>query len=185
MSTRYPPTAGDQWLLQGSPAGFRSQNMLAFDINGDLASLTTQVMTSVAVPVQTGDLISNITFVSGATGAGTPTNWWFALYDGGGNLLAQSADQTNTAWAASTAKTLALTTSQRVSAAGVLYAAVMVKATTVPTLIGANLAVAVAAGAIAGSKVLSQTSGSALTTTAPATIATPTTVATVPFCVLT
>lgn len=185
MSARYEPTTSPQWLLEGSPGGFRAQNMRLLDVDGDLAALTTQVMTSVAVPVQTGDLISNITFVSGATGAGTPTNWWFALYDGSGALLSQSADQTTTAWAASTAKTLTLTTSQRVSAATVVYAAVMVKATTVPTLIGANLALAVSAGGILSSKVLAQTSGSALTTTAPATIATPTTVATVPFCVLT
>jgi hypothetical protein len=61
----------------------------------------------------------------------------------------------------------------------------MVKASTPPTLIGASVALAGAAAAIVSSKVLAQTSGSSLTDTAPATIASPTTVATVPFCVLT
>lgn len=185
MTTRYPGTYAPDWLLEGSPSGPRAQNMSPFDINADLTALTTQVLTSVAVPVQPGELVTNVTFKSGATAADTPTNWWFALYGADGALLAQSADQLTTAWAANTVKTLALATSQRVTAAGVLYAAAMVKATTPPTLIGASLALAGAAASILSSKVLAQTSGSGLTTTAPATIATPTTVATVPFCVLT
>lgn len=185
MGSRYGNNTDEEWVRQGSPSGVRNQSMSQLDIDADLAALATGVMTSVLVPVQTGDLITNITFVSGATAADTPLNWWFALYDSTGAKLAQSADQTTTAWAASTVKTLALTTAQRASAAGFVYAACMVKATATPTLIGKNLAVAVASGAVLSSKVLAQTSGSALTTTAPATIATPTTVATVPFCVLT
>lgn len=185
MGSRYAGVNDPQWLLEGSPGSFRAQNMRALDIDADLAALATGVMTSVAVPVQTGELISSITFVSGATAADTPLNWWFALYDSAGAKLAQSADQTTTAWAASTVKTLALATAQRISAAGVVYAAVMVKATATPTLIGKNVALAVAAGGILSSKVLAQTSGSTLTTTAPATIATPTSVPTIPFCVLT
>lgn len=182
---RYGANYDEGWLLAGSPSGVRDQNLIQQDCNADLAALTTQVMTSVAVPVQPGELISNITFVSGGTAAGTPTNWWMALYSAAGVLLAQTADQLTAAWAADTVKTLALATAQRMSAAGIVYAAVMVKATTVPTLLGANLNRASAAGAVLGSPVLAQTSGSALTTTAPGTIATPTTIATVPLCVLT
>lgn len=185
MSSRYGDNTDAKWLLQGSPSGVRYASMEQIDINADLAALTTQVMTSVAVPCQGGDLITNITFKSGATAAGTPTNWWFAFYDTAGALLAQTADQTSTAWAANTAKTVALVTSQRVASTGVYYAAIHVKATTVPTLLGKSLALAGAAASILSSKVLAQTSGSALTDTAPATIATPTTVSTVPFCVLT
>lgn len=101
------------------------------------------------------------------------------------SLLSQSADQTNTAWAANTVKTLALATPQRITTAGVYYAAIMVKATTPPTLLGHSVALAGAAASILSSKVLAQTSGASLTDTAPATIATPTTIATVPFVVLT
>jgi hypothetical protein len=89
------------------------------------------------------------------------------------------------AWAANTAITLPLATPQMATTAGVYYAAVMVKATTVPTLLGASLALAGAAASIVSSKVLSNTSGSGLTTTAPATIASPTTVATVPLVIAT
>jgi hypothetical protein len=186
MSSRYGSNTSADWLLDGSPTGFRTSNMSTFDRDTDLvASLTTQVMTSVALPLQAGDLVTSLSFVSGATAAGTPTNWWFALYSPAGALLSQSADQLTAAWAASTVKTLALATPQMATAASVYYAAIMVKATTVPTLMGANLGVAVSAGAILSSKVLAQTSGSALTTTAPATIASPTTVATVPLVIAT
>jgi hypothetical protein len=184
---RYSPTYDEDWLRQGSPSGFQAQSIRRLDCNADLGPLTTQVMLSVAVPLQVGDLVTNITFKSGATAAGTPTNWWFALYDNSTTpaLLAQTADQTSTAWAANTAKTVALATAQRITAAGVYYAAVMVKATTPPTLVGASLSLAGAAASIVSSKVLAQTSGSGLTDTAPATIASPTTVATVPLCILT
>lgn len=185
MSTRYDSTHNPDWLTEGSPSGVRAQSLRQVDCTTDTDPLTTQVMLSVAVPVQTGDLISSITFKSGATAADTPTNWWFALYGTDGALLAQTADQTSTAWAANTVKTLALTTPKRITQAGVVYAAVMVKATDLPSLIGKTVGIAGAAASILGSKVLAQTSGSALTDTAPATIATPTTVATVPFCVLT
>lgn len=185
--SRYGANYDDRWLLAGQPSGVRNQNIDQLDLTSDLAALTTQVMLSVLVPVQPGELISNISFVSGATAAGTPTNYWFALYSSAATpaLLAQSADQLTAAWAANTVKTLALATAQRITAAGYVYAAIMVKATSVPSLQGKALALASGAGAILGSSVLAQTSGSALTTTAPATIATPTTVVNVPFCALT
>ena len=62
------------------------------------------------------------------------------------------------------------------------YAALMVKATTTPTIVGTLLHHANVSGNLAslGYSVLAQTSGSALTTTAPATIATPASTAAVP-----
>lgn len=175
-----------EYLLDGSPT-FMRKNMWRFDAEGDLAALTTQVMTSVAIPLFAGDTVTNLTFISGATAAGTPTNWWFALYSSAATpaLLGQSADQTSTAWAANTVKTLALATPVPITTTGIYYAAVMVKATTVPTLVGATLNANAAAAVLTGQKVLAQTSGTTLTTTAPATIATPTTVGTMPFCIVT
>lgn len=184
---RYPVT-NPAWLLGGSPSGVLRENMDRRYLSGNLAALTTQIMTSVALPLDAGDVVTNLTFLSGGTAAGTPTNWWFALYDDSATpaLIAQSADQTSTAWAANTAKTLALSAAYKVPRPGIYYAAVMVKATTVPTLAGFTLENAAAAGAVvSGQKVLAQTSGSSLTDTAPATIASPTTVATVPYVVAT
>ncbi|MCX5229675.1 hypothetical protein [Streptomyces sp. NBC_00233] len=135
----------------------------------DVATAATGVMCSVAIYLQDGDLISNLTFISGATAAGTPTNQFAALYNTAGALMAQSADKTTEAWAADTAKSFALATPQRITKSGVYYAALAIAATTVPTLVGSTGARPV----LTGEGNLSQTSGSSLTATAPATIATP------------
>lgn len=135
----------------------------------DVAALATGVMTSTAIYLNDGDLITNLTFVSAGTAAGTPTAWWYALYNGAGTLLAQTADQTTTAWAADTAKTVALATAQRITKSGLYFAAINVTATTPPSLVGTCGAKPI----LTGEGNLAQTSGSSLTTTAPATIATP------------
>jgi hypothetical protein len=158
------------------------------------AALTTQVMSSYAVWLEAGDVITNIAFRSGATAAGTPTNWWFALYDNSTTpaLIGQTADQTSTAWAANTTKSLPLSVMAagfsapfKVLTSGVYYVACMVKATTVPSLVCQDLFDAgFSTGLITGQKTLAQTSGSALTATAPTTIATPTAVANRAYAVL-
>lgn len=152
----------------------------------DLAALSTGVMTATPVFLRAGDTVTNIAFVSGATAAGTPTHWWFALYDSAATpkLLAQTADQTTGAWAANTAKTLALTAPVTITEDGIYWVAVMVAATTVPTLAGASVQAGAAGAVTTGDTPLAETSGSGLTATAPATIASPTTVGKVPFAVL-
>ena len=175
------PWRDPQYLLDGSQV-FRS-NMPRSDVLSDTAALTTQVLTSVALPLMEGDTVAKLAFRSGATPAGTPTNWWFALYDDQATaaLIAQTADQLTAAWAANTVMNLALTAPYIVPRSGIYYAACMVKATTPPTLSGATVqAAGVSGGLLTGQKALAQTSGSALTTTAPATIATPTAIAAVP-----
>lgn len=91
-----------------------------------------------AIYLQAGQLVSNITMSTATTAAGTPTHYWFALYGGGTApaLLAQSADQTSTAWAATTVKTLAMTTPYRVPTSGLYYIGIAMVATTVCTLKG-------------------------------------------------
>ncbi|MDX3582534.1 hypothetical protein [Streptomyces europaeiscabiei] len=156
-----------------------------YDSAGDTGqvALTTQVMTSVPIYLHAGDVITNVSFRSGATAADTPTNWFFALYSKAATpaLLAQTADQTTTAWAANTTKTVALATAQTITESGIYWVGIMVKATAVPTLLGTIAAPAIATG----ERNLSQSSGSSLTTTAPATIATPTAKQFVPYVVLT
>lgn len=135
----------------------------------DVGPLTPAVMTSAALYLVEDDLVSNLTFISGATAAVTPTHYWAALYDTAGNLMSQSADKTSTAWAADTAVTFALGTAQRIPKSGLYYAALCVVAGTVPTLVGS----ATARPVLSGEANLAETSGSGLTDTAPATIATP------------
>jgi len=177
-----------EWLRNGSNTGPLRESFPRWAITTDLTAPVTEVMTTVAVPLQTGDVVTSITFKSGATAAGTPLNHWFALYSSAATpaLLSQTADLETAAWAANTAKTVALTTPQLITEPGIYYAAFLMKATTVVTLLGRTLALAGAStGSVTGQKVLAQTSGSALTATAPATVATPTTSALVPYVVLT
>jgi hypothetical protein len=185
MPTRIAERNQPDWLLAGSPTSFRAESLRALDVSADLTPLTSGVMLSVALPLQPGNVVTNLSFVSGATAAGTPTAYWFALYDTAGALISQSANQGSAAWAANTVKTLALGTAYSVTRAGVYYAAVLVAATTPPSLLGKSVGIAGAAASILSSKVLAQTSGSGLTTTAPATIASPTTVATIPLVIAT
>jgi hypothetical protein len=162
-------------------AGLHRANLPRRLVTTDTDPLTTQVMLSVALYLREGDIVTNLSFKSGATAADTPTNWWFALYDPALALLAQTADQETAAWAANTLKTLALASPVTVEDTGVHYAAIMVKATDEPSLLGHSVALAGASAAwFAGESILSQTSGAALTDTAPATIATRTAVASVP-----
>ncbi len=186
VAGRYPVKNPDH-LYAGNPAGTFRSNLARTAVVSDFAPLTTQVMLSTAVYLQAGDTVTNITFKSGATAADTPTNYWVALYDDSTTpaLLGQSADQLTAAWAANTAKTLALAAPVTIARTGIYYAAVMVKATATPSLLGVAALAPAVSGFVAGEKQLSQTSGAALTTTAPATIAAPTVAAYVPRVVIT
>jgi hypothetical protein len=90
-------------------------------------------------------VVSDISFLSGTTGATAPTHWWFGLYDNLLNQLAVTADQTNTAWAASTPQTLAVATTAAGAAtsftttySGIHYLGFLMTAGTNPTLTGAT-----------------------------------------------
>jgi hypothetical protein len=183
--TPHPSIIDFPFQLMGG-ATFYRENFDAGEASTDVAAaLTTQVMTAVPLVFEVGDRITSLSFLSGATAANTPTNWWFALYDTQATaaLIAQSADQAAAAWAADTIKTLALSAAYIVPVTGVYYAAIMVKATAVPSLICRVAARAAANGALlTGYKVKALTSGAALTTTAPATLAAPATVVNRPWC---
>ncbi|GAA1977386.1 hypothetical protein [Kitasatospora viridis] len=175
-----------QWLGGADPgAGFYRSSMRRLDAVADTGALTSGVMTSVPIYLRKGDVVSNLTFRSGATAAVTPTNQWAALYSSAATpvLLGQSADATTTAWGATTNRTFALGAPVTITADGVYWVALMVKAATVPSLVGVSTTAS--AGITANERNLAQTSGSALASTAPATIATPTAAATVPLVILT
>lgn len=186
------PIKNASWLLNGQPAAsvtLRENLPLGrLQTTSNLSALTSGVMLSVAFPLQAGDVVTNLTFVSGATALATGTNHWFALYDTSSTpaLLRQTADQTSAAWAANTVKTLALSSPYLVQTPGIYWASVMVAASTAPTLAGLAVQNAITAGAVvSGQVILARTSGSSLTTTAPSTIISATTVANVPYCVAT
>jgi hypothetical protein len=142
----------------------------------DNVVLTNQVMISAAIPMIAGDVISRIAARTGGTAGATISNWWFALYDTNLALLQQTPDQASAALASNTTLDLAFNAPIRVPASGIYYAGFMVNATTRPSMMSLLSVAGVNAGLVAGQKIISQTSGSGLTATAPATIATPTSV---------
>lgn len=175
------------WLNSAQPVDptqtFYRANLPRFPLTDVAEALASGVMTAVPLWLRQGDVVTNLSFLSGATAANTPTHWWFALYSNAATpaLMAQTADQAAAAWAADTWKTLALSTPQTIKATGIYYAACMVAATAVPSLMGARGAKAL----LSGEPALGQTSGSALTATATATLATPTAARQLPLVVAT
>lgn len=172
--------SGD-WLKQGSPATSATyqENIRRTEVSSAAVVVgASGLMTSYAIPLQAGDIVTNITFRSGTTAANGPTAWWFALYSDASTpaLMAQTADQTTTAFGASATFTKALATPQQITRTGIYYVAFsMTVSTTMPTLAGMILPhLDLSTGLLTTEKALAQSSGSALGGTAPATIATPT-----------
>jgi hypothetical protein len=129
------------------------------------AALTSGTLHLAAVYLTRGQVVSNLSFFSATTAAGTPTNGIFGLFDASRNLLAQTANFTTEAWAANTIKTKALTAAYTVPTSGLYYVGIMITATTVPTLKGAT---ARTGGQLAGTApILHGNSTTGLTTTLP------------------
>ncbi len=143
----------------------------------------TMTVTGIWLP---GDMtVNGITFVSGATAESGGTNLWFALYShnlnsGTSTLMSQSANNTNaTAFGANTAFRQALTTPQRLTYSGLYYLAFMCSqgAGAVPALYNITNTGINANGSITGmTPIIAATADAALTTTAPTTMGTKTTI---------
>jgi hypothetical protein len=148
---------------------FVRANIPVWACTSDLAATGTGVAIGVRIFLRRGDVVTNITFVSGNTAAGTPTHWAHALYDPSGSLLAKSADQTSTAWAANTAKKLALSAPVTITQDGWYILATTMTATTVQTLIGSAPVVTATASVHTDSVALGFTFGTGLDGVPPAT----------------
>lgn len=100
------------------------------------AELSTGRLSVYRIFLPKGLTCTSITFRSATTALSVGTNQWFALFDSAGAMLRVTADDTSTAWAANSAKTLNLSSTFVTTYAGLYYVGIMVKATTVPTLEG-------------------------------------------------
>ncbi len=89
-----------------------------------------------AVYLFAGEIVTNIAFVAGGTGAAIVNNIWFTLVTSGGTPLATTADDGASGWSANAEKVLSLTSPYTVTADGIYYVGCVVNATTVPTLAG-------------------------------------------------
>jgi hypothetical protein len=140
------------------------------------AALSTGRLSLQAIYLPAGVTITSISFWSATTAAGTPTNQLFGLFDSSYNLLRSSTNDTTTAWAANSRKTLNLSSTFTTTYSGVHYVGIMVTATTVPTLKGNTAKVG---GQLnAGAPTMGGTSNTGLTTALPATANAPGTVTT-------
>lgn len=165
------------WLRAGSPVVF-AESVPKILAGSDLAIAATGVELAFDIELDAGDLVTNLTFVTGGTAAGTPTAGYAVLRDGTGAKLAQTADFGSTARAANTAYTVALASAYQITATGVYKVGISFTASTVPTLRGVSMANAAVA---AVGRACTQTHGSSVGATAPSTIATPTTAFAVPY----
>lgn len=87
------------------------------------------------IVIPAGRTVTSITLVSQTTALSVGSNQWFCLVDKSMNVLRKTADDTSTAWGASTAKTLTLSSTYTPTAAIEVYVGVVVVATTPPTLV--------------------------------------------------
>lgn len=177
----------EEFLRQGSPANATfAETFPRWAAAADLAIAASGVELAVGLPLQPGDIVANITFLTGGTAADTPTAGYVVLRDTTGAKLVQSADFGSTARAANTPFTIPLASAYTVQAGGLYIVGISFTATAVPTLRGASLGNAIVAGNLGlGAEVLSQTHGAAVGATAPATIATPTNHASLPLLIAT
>ena len=156
----------------------------------DAAALVTNKLVCVAVPVDIGVTYSKVTFVAGAT-APTTTHNYAAVYAGGlaaaaQTLLAQSADATSTAPTASQANSYTRATAQTATNSNAPYGYwfVGIQSTgTVNSALGVSVAAAVQVlqtAVFTHAPLALAFSVAATTGTAPATLASPTTVTLTP-----
>lgn len=171
----------EEYLRQGSPTNTTFAESIPRLLAGtDNAIAASGVVHSTGVPLQFGDVVTSISFITGGTAAVAPTAGFAALYSPAGVLLAQTADFGSTARAANTVYKVNLATAQVISTPGLYYVAIsFTVSTTVPTLRGASVGNLVVAGAVGlSAAILAQTHGAAVGAVAPSTITGATTVAT-------
>lgn len=168
-----------------SPTGAISETVQRGAVTlADNAVLVSGTLEMVALGLEEGDLITNISFLSGTTAMVTPTHQQFGLFNSAGVLLAISADATNAAWAANSVKTLALASPYTVLASGQFYVGVVVVAATPPSLackVENNAAINAIPPIVAGAS----TAGIAAAVALPFTAAAITAGAAVPYAYLT
>lgn len=149
----------------------------------NISTITSGTLYLQGVYLTAGTVVTNISYFSATTAAGTPTNQFFCLYSDAGQLLAQTANATTAAWAANTLKTLALTAPYTVQKSGFYYVGIMITATTVPTVKGMTMS---SQTLVARNPCRQGTSTAGLTTALPGTCLLPTTSnSTIPWAALT
>lgn len=118
----------------GAPTGAIAETVNRVNVTTNGSPIVSGRLNIHAVYLRKGTVCTSASFVSGTSAATLPTNWWFCLLDNGRVLRATTANQTTTAWAANTLKTINFQSTYTTTYSGLYYIGVMVAATTVPTL---------------------------------------------------
>src|SRR6266849_3021646 len=190
-----PPSATmagpQEFGAAGSPTAFFRANFDRSLINTDNVIGTTGLITAMAVWVNNGDVITKASVCVGATAGATLTHKYFALY----SYIAvpaligtQEADDTGASMAANTVYTGTFGATFTATSSGLIWVALCITGTTIPTLIGKTTNLnATAAAALntlcGGTNGLAVTSTGAAST-APATMAAITQLAVQPWVLL-
>lgn len=166
QGAEYQPSTPFEYLYSLGVAGTIAETMpRILCIESNLTAIASGTLLMTAIWLKAGQRISNIAFHSATTAAGTPTNQIFGLYDSSRALLASTNNDTTTAWAANTMKTLNLTSPFTATYTGLHYIGLLVTATTVPTFKGLA---AKTGGQLAGqTPILHGASSTGLTTALP------------------
>ena len=129
------PSVGSGWTSSANVSGLIAEtaNPSLFSAASS-ALLTSGRLYLAGIYIPAGTTITNISFCSRTTALATGSNQWFVLCDSSRTALRFTVDDTSTAWAANTVKTLALTSTYTVTTSGFYYLGIMVGATTVPSL---------------------------------------------------
>lgn len=172
-SNNVTPLLNNKYVLSGALYETFDRN-LCDEVNTSLLSSGRLSLQAIWLPA--GVTINSISFWSATTAGATLTNQLFGLYDSSLNLLRSSSNDTSTAWAANSKKTLSLTSAFTTTYSGLHYLGIMVAATTVPTIKGNTAKTNGALNAAAPS--MGGTSNTGLTTALPATANAPGTVTT-------
>ncbi len=129
-----PLLAATQTAPMGS--GTIAESIPRWAVNNQ-RTLGTGVLNAVAVFLCAGQVITNISFISGNSGAAVATisHWWFNLMNSGRTVVATTTNATSEAWAINTRKTKALTAPYTVPTTGTYYVGVMMAASTPVSLL--------------------------------------------------
>jgi hypothetical protein len=146
-------TAGVKWAAAAggspvptsylAPSGVSYETFPRTGPGGGSVAMVSGTLVLVAVALPSGFPVGHIGFVTGGAAIGTPTHYWFGLYDSSRLQLAITADQTSTAWAGSTNRSLAIATTAAGAASsytttysGLHYVGCMITATSAGALRG-------------------------------------------------
>jgi hypothetical protein len=134
-----PPNSRTPWLPTGAVAEVYPRSGARGDNGAILVSGRLHLVGGMVLPADQD--VSSVTFVSGTTAMATGTHQWFCLTDRTSPnpvILAVTADDGATAWAADTAKTLSFAAPYTPLSDLPVFVGIMVAATTVPSLAGVN-----------------------------------------------